>query len=312
MDSILLHIGYHKTGSGWLRRHFFVDPRTGFGSLGKDPGKHPVRRLVAQPSLTFDAASFRARFDELIEPVAAEGRIPVLSFERLSGHPFSGGYDSKEIADRLLAVFPEGRVLAVVREQRSIILSAYKQYVREGGSCSLRSFLAPPFTPSMRAPLFDLRFFQYDHLLSRYRKLFGPERVLILTYEQFIEDPAVFVAAIARFAGGTLDDEVLASLPFATKSNPSPSASAIELRRRVNHLGGVRTEIAPDPFIESKRLQRLARRIERTRLPTVLDARLEARLVKTVGEAVGSLFVESNRATAELAGLDLASHGWMV
>src|SRR5438876_1982040 len=114
MSPVLLHIGYHKTGSGWLRRKFFVDPQTGFGSIGKAGTRHPVRRLVAARPLEFDPQVARSEFEPLLERVAAQGLLPVVAFERLSGHPFSGGYDSKEIADRLFRTFPEGKGLVVI------------------------------------------------------------------------------------------------------------------------------------------------------------------------------------------------------
>jgi hypothetical protein len=310
---ILIHIGYHKTGSGWLRRHFFSNPQTGFGWLGKDPGKHPIRRLVAARPLEFDAAFFHSMFETLLRPIEAAGLFPVLSFERLSGHPFSGGYDGKEIANRLAEVFPEGQVLVVLREQGSVILSTYNQYVREGGVSSLESFLRPPYTPSLRAPLFDLRHFEYHHLLRYYRGLFGPEQMLALTYEQFVDDPAAFVSAIARFSGLTLSAGVLGSLPFGATSNPSPSPTAIALCRRINRIGGVRTEISPDPLVRTKVLKKLAARVQGVGFtPRRLDERRESRLRETVAEAIGDRYVESNRVTAELTGIDLASHGWML
>jgi hypothetical protein len=309
---VLVHIGYHKTGSGWLRRLFFSNPQTGFGWLGKDPGKHPIRRLVSARPLDFDSAAYRAEFEQLMQPLAAAGLSPVLSFERLTGHPYSGGYDSKEIADRLRAVFPEGRVLVVLREQRSMIVSTYKQYVREGGACPPNRFMVPPTSRSMRVPLFDWRHFEYDRLLAYYRHLFGPEAVLALTYEQFVEDPGRFVAAIAEFAGITLDGEVLASLPFDIRSNPAPSAAALAVRRPLNRLG-VLADLNPSAFLDSKQVVRLARRVERTTfVPRRLAARSEAQLWRIVTEAVGDRYVESNRRTAELTGIDFPSYGWML
>jgi hypothetical protein len=307
---ILLHVGYHKTGSGWLRRCFFIEPRTGFGSLGKDPASHPVRGFVLEPSLSFDHRAFQARFEELTAPVEAAGLVPVLSFERLVGHPFSGGYDSKELADRLAAVFPTGRVLVVVREQRAIISSIYRQYVREGGPCTLEAFVEPPRTPSARAPMFDLRFYEYHRLIAYYLELFGPERLLVLAYKQLAEDPRAYVSAIAGFAGLRLNEDVLASLPFDARSNPSPSATAIELARRVNRLGGRANEIAPAPLIRSKVLKRLSRHLEHVRFPEMLDVGTERRFGETIGRHIAGFYAESNRRTAELTGLDLAAYGW--
>jgi hypothetical protein len=312
MTPILVHIGYHKSGSGWLRRLFFSNPETGFGWVGKKSRKHPVRRLVGARPFEFDAAQSRAELDQLLQPIAEAGLLPVVSFERFSGNPFSGGYDSKEIANRLAEVFPEGRILVVIREQRSMIVSTYKQYVREGGATEPQKFVKPPVSKSMRVPLFDLRHFEYHHLLSYYRNLFGPDRVLAMTFEQFVADPAAFVAEIGRFAGRPLSSEVLGRLPFDTRSNPAPPATSIAVRRRINQLG-VRSELNPAPLFGSSALKSLGRRIERSNLvPQRVVQKEELKLREAVATTVGDRYVESNRLTAELTGIDLASLGWML
>jgi Sulfotransferase family len=309
---LLLHIGYHKTGSRWLRFLFFGNAQTGFGWVDKTAPDHPVRRLVGARPFEFDADSCRAEFDPLLRRLEDDGLFPVVSFERFSGNPFSGGYDSKEIADRLAAVFPEARVLVVVREQRSMIVSTYKQYVREGGALPVRKFMLPPTSKSMRVPWFDLRHFEYHHLLGYYRRLFGPEAVLALTYEQFVAEPSAFVEQIARFAGRPLSSEVLASLRFDLKANPGPPATAIAARRVLNEIG-VRSDLNPAPPLASPAFWRLGKRIDRLSLaPPQTVAREEAKLRRTVEETVSDRYVQSNRLTAELIGVDLGAYGWMV
>jgi len=237
---------------------------------------------------------------------------PVVSFERFSGNPFSGGYDSKEIADRLVQVFPGARVLVIVREQRSMIVSTYKQYVREGGALPPSKFIRPPTSRSMRVPWFDLRHFEYHRLLAYYRSLFGPESVLALTYEQFVADPRAFVAELASFAGRPLDDATLSSLPFDSKTNPGPPATAIAARRRLNGLG-VRSDLNPAPPLASPVFWRLGKQIDRMSLaPRRIVVAEEKKLRQTVAKNVGDMYVESNRRTAELTGIDLGEYGWMV
>ena len=312
MPPILLHIGYHKTGSRWLRELFFGNPATGYGWVDKSGEEHPVRRLVAARPLEFDAAASRAEFQPLLARIVAAGLSPVVSFERFSGNPFSGGYDSKEIADRLVQVFPEARVAVVIREQRSMIVSTYKQYVREGGALPVTKFMHPPTSRSLRVPWFDLRHFEYHHLLGYYRQLFGPERVLVLPYEQFRSDPRGFVEQLARFAGRPLGDEQLDALPFDSRTNPGPPATAIAARRWLNGLG-VRTDLNPAPPLASPAFWRLGKRIDRLSLaPRQAVDREEEKLWRTVAETVGDRYVDSNRRTADLAGLDLAGHGWML
>jgi hypothetical protein len=312
MPPVLLHIGYHKTGSRWLRFLFFGNPQTGFGWVDKTGPEHPVRRLVGARPLEFDADQSRLEFEPLVRRLVDEGLSPVVSFERFSGNPFSGGYDSKEIADRLVQVFPGARVLVIVREQRSMIVSTYKQYVREGGALPPSKFIRPPTSRSMRVPWFDLRHFEYHRLLAYYRSLFGPESVLALTYEQFVADPRAFVAELASFAGRPLDDATLSSLPFDSKTNPGPPATAIAARRRLNGLG-VRSDLNPAPPLASPVFWRLGKQIDRMSLaPRRIVVAEEKKLRQTVAKNVGDMYVESNRRTAELTGIDLGEYGWMV
>jgi hypothetical protein len=50
-----------------------------------------------------------------------------VSSGHLSGHTFSGGLRQQGDRERLWQVFPEARILIVIREQRSVIVSTYKQ-----------------------------------------------------------------------------------------------------------------------------------------------------------------------------------------
>ncbi len=309
-SAILVHIGYHKTATSWLQRHLFANESAGFGWLGK-AAANPVRRIVDVDPLDFDPAAARASIEPLLEERRARGVVPVVSVERFSGHPFSGGYDVKELADRLAAVFPDGRVLVVVREQRAIILSTYKQYVRAGGAATLEQFLDPPRTKSRRVPWFDFRYFEYDRLLRRYRDLFGPDRLLCLPFEQFVADGPSFVAAIARFAGPPLPDPVLAALPFGERSNRAPSAAKIELVRRRNRLG-TRSELNPSPILSEAVFDRIPRKLLRGALRPRGGARLERDLRQRVWVLVGERYAESNGRTARLVDVDLAAYGWPV
>jgi hypothetical protein len=312
---VLIHIGYHKTGTNWLQRHFFGDPRTGLQWVGKSGGDHPVRQLVQARPLQFDAAASRAQFEPLLDEAEVSGLLPVVSYERLSGHPFSGGHDSKEIANRLKAVFPEARVLVVIREQRSMIVSTYKQYVKAGGPLPISGFIAPPRSSSRRVPWFDLRNFEYEHLISYYHSLYGIDAVLTLAFDQLVDDPPGFAAAIGRFAERPLDQELLASLPYGARSNPALSAVEVAIRRRRNRLVS-RSEVHPAPVIESRPLRQLTRAILGVPLGPIVPRRIadrsEASLRRQVKELVGDHYRESNSVTAELTGIDLAGYGWTV
>jgi sulfotransferase family protein len=314
--SVLIHIGYHKTGSNWLQHMLFEDPATGYAWLGHQTKDHPVRRVIHDRPLEFRVKQVRRELEALARDAQSRGLQPVVSLERLSGHPFSGGHDSRQIADRLHEVLPDGRVLIVIREQRSMILATYKQYVKAGGTGTVSQFLEPATTRSLRARLFDYRHFEYDHLIGHYRSLFGADNVLVLPFEQLARDGRGFVERIAEFAGRPISADVLDRLPYTTRSNPSPSAMTIAGLRRVNRFTP-RTELDPAPVAEWERAERLAQRLKKTDLlnrrgTRTLATRAEESLRRTVYEAVGERYAESNRRTAELTGLDLAAYGWPV
>ncbi len=312
---MILHIGYHKTATSWLQRHVFNNPQSGLRTIGKAGEDHPVRQLVRAQALGFEAGEHRARMEALIQPICEEGLVPVVSWERLSGHPVSGGYDSKELADRLHAVFPEAKVLAVIREQREVILSSYKQYVMGGGRASVEGFLEPPVSRNMRLPRFDFRFYEYEHLLGHYRSLFGRDAVLVLPFDQFTREPADFVGAICAFAGRPASDGFLASLPYRDVRRPAYPVLALSIRRRGNAFGR-RSELNPVPTLDSKLLRRVMKTAEHAThgrlVPDRVRAKHEASLRETVDRILGDRYRESNRRTAELAGLDLGAYGWPV
>jgi len=314
--SALVHIGYHKTASTWLQVHLFKHPDVGLRSIGKSAIDVRARELVSTRALEFDAQAVRERFAPALDEVRERGLLPVVSNERLSGHPVSGGFDSKEIADRLAEVFPGAKVLMVIREQRSMIRSVYKQYVLAGGPCTFPKFVDGPEDPNARVPQFDLGFYQYDRLLRHYRSRFGDGNVLALPYEQFVRDPPGFVEAIGAFAGRPIAPEVAGSMKFREVRHRTPPAVMIGLTRWGNRLAR-RSQYHPAPVVDSPRLFAGVQRVARSETVRGLVPRrlLESRdraLEAMIEAAVGDRYVESNRRTAELTGLDLGGYGWAV
>lgn len=317
MHPLLVHIGYHKTASSWLLHLFYADPSTGFRALDKKARDAPVHRIVRDRPLEWDAASVREEFDPLFAEAREAGLVPVVCFARLAGQAMSGGYDSKMIADRLREVLPEAGIVMVIREQRRMLVSAYKQYVSAGGSCTLEHYLEPT-SEDYRVPRFDYRFYEYDHLIAHYQTLYGKDSVLVLPYERFVSDPRGFVSALAGFAGLTLGEELLDRIPFDRRSTAAKSALWTAVMRPLNPFGA-RNDLNPEPLLGGTSVvAALGRRLRGRNSPlnnprlSGLVARKEEELKARVAEHVGDRYVASNRRAAELTGLDLAEFGWMV
>jgi hypothetical protein len=299
-------VGFHRTGSTWLQRGLFVDERAGFRSPWTTA--EISQALVRVDPFRFDAAAVAAGFEPGIAAAGAAGLVPVVSHERLSGNPHAGAHDAGPICDRLAAVFPGARVLIVIREQVSMVVSNYKQYVKVGGPASLAGYVAPVRKGRDRVPRFDLRQFEYDAFVERYRQAFGPSSVLVLPFEQLRRDREGFATAIARFAGacGTIDEV------RGGRDNVAFSALSTALKRRLN-LVLVRDATNPnapvdDPSVNEALMARL-RRLDR-RVPGPVHTRFEDRLRREAELLVGDRFRESNARTAELTGLPLAELGY--
>jgi hypothetical protein len=275
----------------------------------------PINTLIVSPNpLDFDADVARRTFAGLIESATERGLRPVISSERLSGHPFTGGYDSKELAERLATTFPDGRVLIVIREQGEMLLSTYRQYVKAGGPWRLGQFLDPPVDTRTRVRLFDSSHFAYHRLIQTYQRLFGEERVLVLPYELMRSEPGRFVTRVARFAGASLPNGFVESMPVEARPNLASSSAATRAKRVLNRLFA-RSDVNPAPIIDAPRLDAFARRrigaVDRL-VPGFLAARLERRDRDRVLEYVGDRFDRSNSTTSALCGLDLAAHGYSI
>lgn len=310
MSSVVLHVGFHKTASVWLREQIFCNTRQGFETPLKT--RDELWKLLVGPScLEFDAARAASALRPKLAAVAEAGRTPAVSWQRLSGAPDSGGYDSAIIARRLRAVFPDARVLLVVREQRSAIRSTYAQYFRAAGPLTLRGYLYSTPHGLPRTPVANAAYWRYDLLAHLYRELYGAENVLVLPYEWFKEEPEAFVEAVRRFGGVRLDGEPPRP-EFGAVSNRSYSALCGLMALPWNRLTAD-DRISPGSLWPSKRVHRWGLRAL-FRLDEWVLARLagpvERRWSEEIERFCRGRYEEGNRRLAEIAGHPLGGYGY--
>lgn len=298
----LIHVGYHKTGSSWLQTHLFGVNGARFEAVWNVD--EIACRLVDPHPFEFDPEAVRSAIEPDLQRAIADGRTPVLSCEELSGNPQSGGYVNQLVADRLHRMLPEARVLIVIREQRSMIRSCYRQYVRMGGAASLARYLHPtPVGP--RVPRFRFDNFAYHHLIEHYRSLYGDERVQVLPYEGLRADQVSFVRSITAFAGVPEPESLPTDRVYA-----SHTGCTAALQRQLNRLFG-HTSVNPGAPLHTWRLKRWYERLDRG-LPASLGRWFDRRLDQRIARAVGDRYVPSNHELARMTDLDLASFGYMM
>lgn len=313
MDSVLLHIGYHKTASTWLQQTLFSPGSPVFEPMSLD-GKGKTR--VARNFFCDREGYLLSPFDDNEEAIKAEldsiqgknlrlaSRIPVISHERLSGNPHCGGFDARKIAKMLHASFPDGKVLIVIREQRSFLLSNYFQYLSVGGTHSLKKYLQTKY--DHKRPTFSPHHVNYLGLVNTYFELFGPQRVLVLPYEMFRATPMDFVDRIGVF----VDKEIQFDPgQLAKKVNYKPDKFAMYHLRWLNVFR--KSTSLNDYSVFSNRITKKISEalfvLLNSAIPGAMDERLLERLKVDIREWVGDRYVDANRQLGRAIGIDLGS-----
>lgn len=296
----LIHIGYHKTGSTWLQENVFRNFGSNFQEILLRP--EVIRNIVTPRQLHYDSRELLLDVQHRSEEICAEKLVPLISHERLSGNPYSGGFDSVIIANRIFELFPSARVLIVVREQQAHLASIYAEYVRQGGVCTLDQFVNPPTSPKI--PLFSLKYLEFHHLIKYYIDHYGRENVLTLPYEMLAQDHLMFVAEILRFSGAksidNIDNERIRERRTEIPLMIERCLNSWFYRDSCNPAAPWKLPLAKSiPTAIERFIPRTIRR---------LGGRRTARVIQRM---IGSVFLESNTRLAPMVHWSPASFGYM-
>ena len=218
MTNHLLHIGYPKAGSTFLQRWFALHPQLGFAD-GGILGLRNVHQIAQEGALPPPARLWRVTSCENLSTAVFPNHV-------WQEHLASGSLESigelKRLAENrvrhtLAELFPDATILIVTRGFRSFLLSAYSQFVREGGTADVatatRALRDTPTAANVSC--------NYDELIRSYAEAFAG-RVIVMPYELLREDPVVFVRTLESTLG-------LQHCP-PPEGRLNPSLSAEELR----------------------------------------------------------------------------------
>ncbi len=302
---MLFHIGYHKTGTTFLQRHVFEFA----DCFHRVPQREIFLQVVNPHELEFDSEQVSAYIEQKQAEAQRKGALAVFSNERLSGGPHSGGYDSMEIMRRIKACAPRAKILIFVREQRSMLLSMYAQYVKGVGCMSLQEYCGINDV-NHRKELFRPIYLEFDRLVEKYQAQF--EQVLVLPFESLRENASTVLEQILSFCDIERDKWPEIALSDQQASNTSRSAT---LQRLDRFFHPIRSHTIPHVgatyYSQAGRV--LAGGMSRvvSALPLGwLDRRLKNKDADFVREFVGTRFVESNQRLSKLINIDLSQYGY--
>ena len=230
---LYLHVGLPKTATSTLQQIYFAQhPDIDYFALARKGGPFPkhspfddfVRWVRSSPDLERARERHRAYLRWEIDRTR-EGRLcRLISEERFTGH-FGAGLEAK--ASLAQDLFPEARILLTIRHPVSYLVSNYLQHLKyqREGQPPLPTFDAWVEQTLTQAdhPLSYAQTLRFHDLVRAYERQFGPDRVLVLVYEQFREKPEQFLARLADWLG-------VAEAPFLrlhrdrhTVRNPAPT-----------------------------------------------------------------------------------------
>lgn len=306
-STLLIHVGFHKTGTTLLQQRLFT-PDAGFFPVWTVQTGEAIEHFVLTHPKRFQPSAVKALYRDFASELPSDA-IPVISHEDLCGHPVRGRYYGFEVAERLARVFPEAKILICYREQRAMLRSLWGQYVREDGEWPLQAFLGDGTAPSGFGPLCRLDHLEYDLLIEHYRELFGPSRVCALPYELLRQDSVEFQRRICRFAGAR--DCVLRPLPVV---HSGLRGATLEWVRFLNRF----VKRSPDWNGQAERLSTLywvkesmmsgAHRLRWHRIDDPIERKIGAFIeLRTKG-----YYCKSNSALEVMSGCDLDRYGYMV
>jgi len=316
-DNLLIHIGYHKTGTTWLQNELFRSENNVFEPLSlQAKGRSTLSWdfLIGQDGYLL--SSFESNKEvikaSLLKILKQKGgccsKVFVLTSERFSGHPHAGGFEAKILANRLNDIFPKAKILIVIREQRSFIKSLYFQYLSKVGAgvLSLKRYLCLPYDT---IPYFSPNNLNFNLLVEYYFELFGRENVLVLPYELFKLDPIEYVGKIGIFINREIEID---ESRFQVLHNTNRRTFVLYYFRYLNFF--IRRKSLNFYSIYSNKYSRyLAIKIQSTLMlltPKLFDKWLNFRTQKYIQDWVGNRYELSNSKLSDLINIDLSKYGY--
>lgn len=176
----LIHIGFPKTATTWLQWEFFPKVK----NINYAKPTDIIEKILKPNTFEIDYNSVKHFFNSNDKRTVICDEILVGGLDAC----FGNGAFIKETGNRLKQIFEDAEIIIFIRNQKSMVASAYYQYLRAGGNFSATKYLnrtekCYPFL--VKQLLFSYDIFKYDQTITYYKELYGNENVHVYLYEDF-------------------------------------------------------------------------------------------------------------------------------
>jgi len=305
--TLYVHIGLHKTGSTFLQSNLFVS-ENGFHQFNRKKARKLIVENGKGNNLTKEDKN---EIDAFVKESTQQGLVPILSHERFSGYMLGDKDDRLFIWERLKSLDYKIKIILLIREQKSLIFSSWKQVIRDGASISLSNYLGNPMPKPNQHPLPNFEYFDHQTTFNFLVEVFGKENVCILPFEMLTKDKSKFLKLLARFFG--LDASRF-SVSNRARNEALSNISVILFRfsnRFIFNCSLSKGGFWPRTINGTKTFQnRIVTALIRN-YPHQMDLKWIGRQQqKKISEFIGDRYASQNQALSQEIGIDLNRYGY--
>ncbi len=286
----LIHIGYPKCGSTFLQMEVFPKIKAVKTSSTTESDEFllkAVPHIMTLDSIFYDPA-FIKDCAEKMNP-----KINVISYEGFAGFVSLGrGVETATITKRLKNIFPDTKILVVLRNQETIIPSLYTHDVKFGYACDFDKWF------KMFEATFRYIFLKYSGLIECYRDIFGKENVKVVFFEELFKKETI--KEILDFSG--IDSAGLENVDCSSRKNTAYTPLSLSLTLWLNRHFGTKINLGAG-FVYCFWRYRISKYVDS--ISGLFGMKKKNFITSKIDEKLVEWFREDNRKLAEVIGRKL-------
>lgn len=201
MKNVYLHLGMPKTGTTFLQARCF--PYLKGIRYPDQEIMELLDRIIYTNPIFLDLQRTRQEADSILGNISEDCLL--ISHERLFGNMLTNYHDNVYLAGCLKAVFPEAKLVVVIRRQDELVESIYKQSLQSYYHQRINSFLNyrnktfEDACDQMGLPNLDIKQIDLSKYVQNYVEHFGRDRIAVLPYELLLQDQRAFLEKLFAF-----------------------------------------------------------------------------------------------------------------
>lgn len=179
MSSVVLHIGYSKAGSTYLKNWFTEHPDILLGGFKNYEEFSSYVELQTNPNIKQQ----HVLSNHIFHLFNWNFNIPIDKWLKQDNL-----YDYQlRMCHTLHSLFPQARILIITRGFSSMLQSFYSEYIRTGGLLSYIDLI------ETHGESFLLKAYNYNFLVSHYIEKYKKENIIVLPYELLRDNSELFL-----------------------------------------------------------------------------------------------------------------------